>query len=96
MIIIKAIRNFIIAFASAACIYSLVSSVYAMLNFMKSQEAELNIYENYFPKGPPFSNVKLSQGFLLIGGISLAIVVFFWAFVAANKLWPIKDRKNKE
>lgn len=100
LVLYRLIRNIFIALLSASWILPFVCSIGCMLEFMKRQEAELKIYENSYPHGPHFSTIELSQSFLTITAILMSIAVFFWAFVAANKLWPIKvkekDKKEGE
>jgi len=40
-------------------------------------------------------NLELGFFFFQVTSIWLSIVLVFWAFVAANKLWPIKKEDEK-
>jgi hypothetical protein len=66
--------------------------MYAVFDFLRYYESE--VFKEEYPSGVPFSGVELGQWFLGIGSILLAIVVVFWGFVAANKLWPIKGKSK--
>ena len=49
----------------------------------------------YLQMGDSGFDLQMSYGFLNIGLLWLGIVMAFWAFVAACKLWPIKKKNEK-
>ena len=48
------------------------------------------------PEMLSFSNVEFSMHFFAVSTILLFITTFFWAFVAANKLWPINKKSDTQ
>ena len=85
-------RNILISFFSAAWVIPLTGSLKFIYNYMRAGEIEL--FKVDYPTGPPYSYIKISQSFLSIAEFLLIITIFFWAFVAANRLWPIKGKKK--
>lgn len=92
--VLRLIRNILIAVASAACVLPFIGLIGALLDFMKLQEHEL--VKADWPQGAPFSYVDLAEWFLMIAATTMTILVAFWAFVAANKLWPIRKKPKAE
>jgi hypothetical protein len=89
--VLRLIRNCIIAGVSAVWILPLFASIHALLHFFWLLEADRG--NGQYPL-PPFSMVVLSQWFLVIAEILLLVALFFWGFIAANKLWPIKRKQD--
>jgi len=79
------IRNILIAIISTAWICTFLGFFGFLLEFMKLQE-------NHLAKQIPISlsYIDMSTVFFIITTILLGASVFFWTFIAANKLWPIK------
>ena len=50
---------------------------------------------NYHELGDSGVNLQIGGGLISIGLLWLALVIAFWAFVAANRLWPIKCKETK-
>ena len=89
----KLCRNIAIAILTAGSVCPFLVPLYAILDVMRDLDAELHKAE--WPGGSPFPGFELAKWFLSIGNIWLMIVIAFWAFVAACKLWPIKKKEEK-
>ena len=88
--IFRAIKNILIALGSIGWILPFQGSVAAFLHwFYHSQNP------NYQLLGGDF-NFHMSLFLFRLASVWLAIVIAFWAFVAANKLWPVKGKKNEK
>ncbi len=88
-------RNIIIALASAVWLIPFYISAEFALTFLEIQEKFL-IEKEYGNGACSFSYMEISIGFFIIMAILLAVTVISWAFVAANKLWPIKGNSKDE
>ena len=86
-IVLRVIRNIVIAFISAAWVWPLCGSGMLALFFLEKQEAELL-------NDSSFSSCAESQRLLgMAVGLVIPVIVF-WAFVTANKLWPLKGKEK--
>ena len=92
-IILRLIRNIIIALASAVWIIPFTLSISFALIFLRIQEEILfdKEYEVW-----SFSYMEFSKNAFDLMVILLVVTVICWAFVAANKLWPIKGNPKDE
>ena len=93
-IIMRLSRNILIALISALWIFPFTLCVCFVLNFLQIQETIL--FDKLYPNGWSFSYIKISESALTLVSVLLAITVVFWAFLAANKLWPIKGKPKAE
>jgi hypothetical protein len=90
IIVLRSLRNVFISAASAAWIWPLAGSIHSALWVLADLKAEMS--KDAPPS--PFSYAALSQGLMIWALILLAISVFFWTFVVANKLWPIRGPRR--
>ena len=89
---IKLIRNILISLFSTIWILPFYMSFMNLLIFLEVREPDIL---NLDPEMISFSYVQLSRHLFIVSTIILFIAVFFWAFVAANRLWPIKGKDKK-
>lgn len=94
-IVLRVIRNIFVAVVSVVWIYPFYMVATAVLDVMALQEADLAKTHFGFEKGGYFSAIELAQWILPVGAILLTVVVAFWAFVAANRIWPIERKQTK-
>jgi len=83
--IMKVLRNIFIVLISTGWLIPLYGGIDTFLSWL--YHAHQPDYEKELDCG---LGIELSSGFIGIGLLWLGIVVAFWAFVATNKLWPIK------
>jgi len=89
-IIFRLIRNIVIALASAVWIIPFHLTIMTILTFWEIQEKIL--FEKEYGHGhASFSYIQIGKAACGIMAILLMITVIAWAFIAANKLWPIND-----
>jgi len=93
----KAIRNFFIAFLSMIWLIPFLFSTEFLFRYMIWVDNYLlkneQIKENY-PFWISISPFGVSRNLMRVAILGLGIVIFFWAFVTANKLWPIKKKNS--
>jgi len=84
-------KNVLIAALSTIWIVPFIICMGFLLEYMGVQERIL--FDKEYPEGWSFSYVDVSKSALVVLAVLLLAVTFFWAFVAASKLWPIRDNK---
>jgi hypothetical protein len=75
-------------------VYFLLVAVSYALTILKIQETALAVSDGQSIE-TSFSYSDLSETFLRLAAFLLMLTIFFWTFVAANRLWPIKGKDNK-
>jgi hypothetical protein len=90
--VLRLVRNLAISIFSACWVYPLYLYTGLVLDFLKIQEDEWATKELGFTTEVPFSMAELIRIFWNAGLLFLSMSIIFWAFVAANKLWPIKKQ----
>jgi len=87
---LKAVRNVLIALFSFGWVIPLRDGISTSFRY-------IHILHDFYPEDDLALRIKeaslyagMSRGLLKFGILWLAIVIGFWAFVAANKLWPIR------
>lgn len=91
--VLRAIWNIFVSLSSAAWVLILFISVYCLL------EEPGRIQEDLLSKfGPPYpvSSIEIIRISLITAGALLAILIAFWVFVSANRLWPVKEKPEDE
>jgi len=87
----RLMRNILIALLSVGWLVPFQASMHSLTTWLfHSHQSD---YQNSVDCG---FNLDMSFFFFQTASIWFGIVVAFWAFVAANKLWPIKGTKNKK
>jgi hypothetical protein len=94
VVTLKMVRNALIALVTAVWVYPLYVFLIVVLDILELQENELVKSDYGFQNGWDFSASEFAQWVLPIVMVLLALVIVFWAFVAANKIWPIKRSKT--
>ena len=97
-IIMRLSRNILIALISAVWVWPFWVSAEFLFRYMQWLEERFvdpsSIMDEY-PFWISISPFTISSLYLRVAGIWLMVVIFFWAFVAANKLWPIKGKPKQ-
>ena len=93
-IALRVIRNLFVVVVSVVWIYPFYMVTTTVLDIMALQEADLAKAHFGFENGGYFSAIELAQWILPIGAFLLAVAIAFWAFVAANRIWPIKRKQT--
>ena len=87
--------NILIALASVVWLVPFFGFLVFLLEFIREMETGLAVHKDYFPQGPPFSNIAMSQWFLAVSAICIGVTIAVWIFVLLNRLWPImRDRSE--
>lgn len=86
---LRLLRNIVIAIVSVIWILPFTICGVFFLGFVSIQEIVL-FEEKY--GGGSFYNIEISQNAFVATMLLLAIVLFSWALVATNRLWPIKKK----
>ena len=99
-IIMRLSRNILIALISAVWLLPFwISAKYFLDNMAWLEQNKLTVEETLsenYPFWASISPFSISLLFVEIGVILLGVAIVFWAFVAANKLWPIKAKPKGE
>jgi hypothetical protein len=90
----KVIRNGLIALVSTVWILALTGSVSAVFTFLDAQNSVL--LSELGDSMPLPTYIAMGRGFLAVGTFWLMGITAFWAFVAANSLWPVREANNPE
>jgi hypothetical protein len=88
---LKLTRNILIGILSVGWVVPIRGGIKGLALWLYSSHQP-----NYHESGDSGFNLQMSTGLLNIGLIWLALVIGFWAFVLANKLWPIRGKKSEE
>jgi len=89
---LKIMVSTLMALLSAAWILPFSAAAHFILDLLKKEERHL--VNKLFPDSYNFSYIELSEWFLVIAEILLAIVILFWSFVATWKLMPPKKKNT--
>ena len=82
------LRNIAIAIVSTIWVLPFYVFLGFIVDFLRIQEKLL--FDAEYPEGWSFSYIEMSDVFLTITLALFMITIFFWAFVVANRLWPLK------
>ena len=86
---LRFIRNVLVAFSSACWLIPLQGFVHELFAWLYD-----SCQTNYQPSIDYGFSLELSLFFFQIASVWVGIVIFFWAFVAVDKLWPMKRKKK--
>ena len=89
VILLKTIRNLFIAIFSSGWIIPLrfgIDSLFHYIHLLSNHSQE----DLAMKSKTMFVYNKMSSGLIGTGLLWFGIVIAFWVFVAANKLWPVK------
>ena len=96
IVVLKAVRNVLIALFSFGWVIPLRDGISLLFRY-------IHILSDMYPEDDLALMIKeaslyagFSRGQLKFCVLWLAIVIGFWAFVAANKLWPIRKIPKPE
>ena len=92
----KLMIRLLVSILSVSWLIPLWLSAKFFLENMALLEGEILTDETLFSSNYPFltsiSPFVISQSFIEVSMIIFAIVLFFWTFIAANRLWPAKKK----
>jgi len=86
-VVLRLIRNLVIVILSIGWVEPLRIGIKAFLSWMYHSHQP-----GYLEEIDCGLAIDISKGFISLGLVWLGIVIAFWIFVLANKLWPIKNK----
>jgi predicted membrane protein len=95
-VILRLIRNIIIALLSAGWIVPTIQFLIIFLRGILSSYEELPPELSYLQSVGSDFFYMFALSFFIIAAIWLAAVIIFWTIVAAGRLWPIRPKEDKE
>ena len=89
-------RNIIIAILSVGWIIPTIQFLIIFLQWQIYLDEELPSDFSHLRKVGNDFFFRVSLIFFMIAAIWLAVVIIFWTIVAANKLWPIRGKQDRQ
>lgn len=99
LISLRLVRNVLVAIFSAAYILPLSISADLTLSYLEQLGGkQTGTITDLFSSEAleELLTFALAKGFFNFACICLAVITVFWAFVIANKLWPIRVKPKDE
>ncbi|MHC4747819.1 MAG: hypothetical protein ACYS18_10990 [Planctomycetota bacterium] len=90
IIVLKAVRNVLIALFSFGWVIPLSSGIYGIFFCFSFLFEAIRTEADGELQNEMAVAIASGSGLINFGMLWLAIVIGFWALVAANKLWPIR------